>query len=158
MKKLITFLAALLLAGCNSAPKVQTEMLPPAKPICQESNDDVREVGFQLAVRHYFGETESLIKNVEQRDRLVKTMESFVLSDPCLPKLFNPSSKEIVDIYAKERPEGSIIIDTIRGGVSAYTTSPITISNFKLWREQTNKRLNQAFSGKMINANVWIDR
>jgi len=130
----------------------------PFEPPINNDIGDYLEASYEIRVEHVDGEKNSLIDNDEDRNKLYSAMEKFILEEPCLPALeFNDQTTVHFEGKEYNKPEGGITIDTIRGGISAYTFYPHTIENFNEWVERINRRLSLVFQGDNIRAYVLLD-
>lgn len=120
--------------------------------------EDCIEASYEIRVEHIRGEAFSIIENEKIRNVLYSGMKIFVSNEPCLPPVLGSLTRSVV-INGQEysKPEGEILIDAIRGGISAYTAYPVEIFNFIEWQSRINDRLKNTFKGNKIRAYVKLD-
>ena len=125
--------------------------MPVARAVCVDS-EETQEVGFEIKLESLDG------KAFNKYSRFIGHLEEFVTSDPCMPSLFGSSINQVKgDGWIFDKPEGRIIVDTINGGISAYTVAPFTMGNFEQWHSLTSKRLREHFEPEGIKAYIKVD-
>jgi len=125
--------------------------MPVARSVCVDSKK-TRRVGVEIKLERLDG------KALTKHSRFVSHLEEFVTSDPCMPSLFGSSINQVKgNGWIFDKPEGRIIVDTINGGISAYTVAPFTMGNFEQWHSLTSKRLREHFEPEGIKAYIKVD-
>ncbi|MFC3152155.1 hypothetical protein ACFOEK_14035 [Litoribrevibacter euphylliae] len=126
--------------------------MPVSRSVCVNT-ESVKKVGFEIRLERTDG------KALTKHSRFIGHLEEFVSSDPCLPRLSGSTIQQVKgNGWIFDKPNGEIIIDTINGGISAYTLAPFSMGNFDQWLLHTTERLNTYFNPKGLKAYIKVDK